>query len=167
MAGPAHSQELAPFDGGWHRVANQSDEPRLQSIDAALAELSWVTRTMASPILRRTTVPPERYVFRVDESGIALGERDRPPRPLRTDGGERRFDSDNGPVTTSSRHLSDAIETRWQTDQAHGSNTFRLEDDGATLVVETVLQITAISGIEPIRYETRFERTPAVSSPPQ
>lgn len=165
--GPAHSQDLAPFDGRWHRVANQSNQARLESIETALADLSWVTRTMAGPILRRTTVPPERYVFRVDEDEIALGERGREPRPLLTDGSERRFDGDRGTVTTSARRLADAIETRWRTSQAHGSNTFRLEDGGATLVVESVLQITALSGIEPIRYETRFERTPAVSSPSQ
>jgi hypothetical protein len=167
VSASAESTDLAPFGGDWLRVTAEQDRGRLRSIDAALADLSWVTRTMAGPILRRTTVPPERYVFEVDAGGIALGERGREPRPLALDGSERQFQGERGAVTTSAARLDDAIETRWQTEQAHGSNTFRVDQDGNTLIVKSVLQITAISGVEAITYETRFARTPAVSSPPE
>jgi hypothetical protein len=166
-ASPAVGQAWTGFDGPWQRVSPERDEVRLQAINTALAGLSWVTRAMAGPILRRSTTPPERYVFRVDADGIALGQRGREPRPLSTDGSEREFEGDRGNVTTSARQVADGLETRWRTGQAHGSTTFRLADDGATLVVQSVLQITAISGVEPIRYEARFQRAPSVSSSPR
>ena len=159
--------KLGPFAGEWRRVESQPDEPRLESIRAALRELSWVTRTMATPILQRSTTPPDRYEFRVDTSypdGIALGQRDREPRPLLLDGRETEGVDKDLEVTTSALRREDGIETRWRTSQAHGSTVFRLSNDGTTLVVESLLQVTAISGVEPIRYETLFVRTPAVSS---
>jgi hypothetical protein len=151
------------LDGDWQRVSERDDPARLRAIERAIADLSWVTRTMAGPMLRRTTTPPDHYAFRLDAEAIWLAERHREPRPLRLDGSERRFEGDHGEVTTTARALAGAIETRWQTHQAWGTTTFRLADDGG-LMVESLLQITAISGIEPIRYQARFERTASLSS---
>ena len=96
-----------------------------------------------------------------------MASRDRELRPLKLDGVERSVESGRGLVTVSAQEREDAIETRWRTDQAEGSNIFRLADDGTTLVVESVMQITAISGVKLIRYEARFARTPQVASPPE
>ena len=154
------------LDGQWHRVTPDEDAARLNAIDAAVADMSWLMRTMAAPILRRSTVPPPHYVFQIVPEGLAMASRDRPLRPLQLDGVERHFETDRRSVTISAQQRDEAIETRWKTDQAEGSNTFRLADGGATLVVESVMQITAISGLQPIRYEARFARTPQVASPP-
>lgn len=163
--------ELRDLDGEWRQIEGPSNAERVAAIESAIAELSWVMRTMAAPILKRTTTPPERYEFDVASDyphGIALAQRDEDLRPMLLDGRERHFtDQGDGEFSTRSQRHPDAIETRWKHGQAHGSTTFRLADDGSTLVVESLLQVTALSGVEPIRYETRFTRTPDVASKPE
>lgn len=163
----ANASLFESFNGRWHRVTPDEDGGRLSAIDAAVADMSWLMRGVAAPILRRSTVPPPRYLFELIPAGIAMAGREPVPRPLVLDGVERRVESDRGAVIVSAVQLEDAIETRWKTSQAHGSTTFRLADSGATLVVENVMQITALSGVQPIRYEARFARTPQVASPPE
>ena len=155
------------FGGRWQRVTPDEDDERLSAIAAAVADMSWLMRGVAAPILRRSTVPPPHYLFELQPAGIAMASRDRPLRLLVLDGVERSVDGDRGTVIVSAVQLENAIETRWKTDQAHGSNTFRLDDGGTTLVVESVMQITALSGVQPIRYQVRFARTPQVASPPE
>jgi hypothetical protein len=155
---------LAAFDGEWLLVTVKEDEARLLAIDSALSELSWIVRAIVRPILRRATVPPERYLFQVDAAGIALGESRSELRRLSLDGAEHPYEDDGRSLSVSATTREGAIDTRWQTAQAHGSALFRTEDNGATLLVESALDITALSNVETIRYQARFSRAPTVSS---
>ena len=69
------------------------------------------------------------------------------------------MDGDRGRVEVGSEQLANGIRTTWRTEQAHGSNTFELQDGGQQLVVRSTLVVTAISGVDPIAYVERFERT--------
>ena len=155
---------LAAFDGEWLRVTVKEDQARLLAIDSALSELPWIVRAMVRPILRRATVPPERYLFQVDAAGIEFGESMGELRRLSLDGAERPHEDDGRSLSVSATTRGGAIDIRWQTAQAHGSALFGIENNGATLLVESAFDITALSSVETIRYQARFSRAPAVSS---
>ena len=155
---------FAAFDGEWLRVTIKEDEARLLAIDSALSELSWIVRAMVRPILRRATVPPERYLFQVDAAGIEIGRSRGKLRRLSLDGVEHPHEDDGRSLSVSATTREGAIDTRWKTAQAHGSALFRIGDNGATLLVESAFDITALSRVETIRYQARFSRAPTVSS---
>ena len=151
-----HLEGLADYEGKWLRVSPDEDASRLDAIDTAVADLPWLMRKVAGPALHRQTVPPPGYVFELQSDGLAMARIDRELRRLALDNVERQFETERGTVTLSSLQLQDAIQARWKTPNAEGSNTFRLVDGGSTLLVEYMMQITAISGIDRIRYQARF-----------
>ena len=151
-----HLEGLAGYEGEWQRISPDEDASRLDAIDTAVADLPWLMRKVAGPALRRQAVPPPGYVFELQSDGLAMARIDRELRRLALDNVERQFETERGTVTLSSLQLQDAIQTRWKTPNAEGSNTFRLVDGGSTLLVEYMMQITAISGIDRIRYQARF-----------
>lgn len=153
-----HLEVLAGYEGKWQRISPDEDASRLDAIDRAIADLPWLMRKVAGPALHRQTVPPAGYVFELQSDGLAMARIDREPRRLALDNVERQLETERGSVTLSSLQLKDAIEARWKTPKAEGSNTFRLVDGGSTLLVEYMMQINAISGIDRIRYQARFAR---------
>lgn len=159
-AGSPPAESLVGFQGHWRRIGSDPQEERLRVIEAAIADLSWVMRAVAGPVLRKATVPPEQYVFEVDASEFRMGSRGREPRPLALDGRERAVDGDRGRVEISSQRLATGIRTTWRTSQAHGWNTFELEDGGKQLAVKSTLIVTAISDVDPIAYVEYFGRVP-------
>jgi len=152
-------QALQGFEGRWERVGSDPEQERLSAIAAAIEELSWVMRGVAGPVLRRSTVPSDQYVFEVDAAGVRMGSHGRAPSPLALDGRLRRIEGERGAFEVSSEQLSDGIRTTWRSEQAHGSNTFEVADDGRHLVVRTTLTVTAISGVGPIAYVEHFRRS--------
>lgn len=163
---PAAS-ELDPFDGAWERVAIEEDDAqRLSAIDSAIAGMSWLMRKMAAPILRSTTSPPTRYEFVVTEPELLLGQRGKEPWPLPLDGRERSGEGPRGTFKSLSHFENGAIETEWVVTEARGSNRYTISEDGETLVVQHMIQITRLAGVEPIHYRSRFQRPPAATSAP-
>ena len=63
-----------------------------------------------------------------------------------------------------SRFEDGVIETEWVVTDARGSNRYTVSEDGETLVVHHMIQITTLAGVEPIRYRSHFQRTPGVAS---
>ncbi|MEE3332553.1 MAG: hypothetical protein VX246_16925 [Myxococcota bacterium] len=158
---------LDPFDGAWERVAIEEDDAqRLSSIDSAISGLSWLVRRMAAPILRSTTSPPTRYEFVVTEPDLLLGQRGKEPRPLPLDGREQSGAGPRGAFKSLSSFEDGVIETEWVVTDARGSNRYTVSEDGETLVVHHMIQITTLAGVEPIRYRSHFQRTPGVASGP-
>jgi hypothetical protein len=161
------TEELADFEGDWRQLDPELDqESRVSAIDHAIGGLSWVTRTMAGPMLRRTTAPPPRMQFVWDGGRFQQ-------RILEREGSRvREIELDRGaldgkdmrgePVTRSWGWTEDGLRLSWVQHQARGHNTYRVDADSGTLIVEHTIQITAISDVEPIVFESRFGR----QSPP-
>jgi hypothetical protein len=150
---------ISSLPGRWQRIdVDRDDASRLRGISSATSRLSWLMRSMSRPSLRRLIVSPEEYHFSRSAEGLAMAPHGSEPRPLSLDGTEREFERDSRTITLSSHHLGDAIEQRWRTQQGFGTITFRLVDDGRTLLVDNIIQVTAISGIAPIHYQAHFER---------
>lgn len=162
---------LAPYDGAWQRIADASAEAeRLASIEAAIADLSWLVRKMASGVLTKTTVPPGEIAFTWDGTGLrqrvrgANGEFD---RPIQLERGPSAHKDPRGEETIIEwRRTPDGLEVRWTQSQAFGRNIYRIDDRDETLHVEHRIQVTAIDGIDEIIYASRFGRPalPSVSS---
>lgn len=155
----AGSVDLRSLPGRWQRIdVDRDDASRLRGISSATSKLSWLMRSMSRPILRRSIVSPAEYLFSRSADGLQMAPLGSEPRPLNLDGIEREFLRDSRTITLSSHQLGDAIEQRWRTKQGFGTITFRLVDDGRTLLVDNIIQVTAISGIAPIHYQAHFER---------
>jgi hypothetical protein len=156
--------ELALYDGLWHRIDDpDEDSLRLRSIDSAIRNLSWIVRRMAAGVLKKSTAPPPEMRFSWDgerlhqlvsaESGEASSrpvELDAPPRILTDPRGED--------FASSWTWTSRGLEVHCKQHQAHGSNLYRVEPHAQTLVVEHRIEVTALSGIEPIVFRSRFGR---------
>ena len=167
LAEPSVTPGLIPFDGAWERVAiAEDDAQRLSAIDSAIADLSWLARKMAAPILRSTTSPPTRYEFVVTEPDLLLGLRGNEPEPLPLDGREQSGEGPRGTFKSLSRFEDGVIETEWVVTDAHGSNRYAVSEDGETLIVHHMIQITTLAGVEPIHYRSHFQRAPGVASGP-
>ncbi|MBJ18083.1 MAG: hypothetical protein CL933_01550 [Deltaproteobacteria bacterium] len=163
--------ELALYDGHWDRIPDDDeDASRLRSIEAAIDSLSWIVRTMASGILKKTTVPPPEMSFSWD--GENLHE------VVRREGGDslRQVRLDDIPeILTDSRGedfsstwtwTETGLQVNWSQRQAYGTNLYRVDDRDQTLRVEHRIQITAVSDVDPIVFHSHFARTelPAVAA---
>jgi hypothetical protein len=164
--------ELAEFAGDWRLVESEGSRvSRMTAIDRAIGDLSWVVRKMAAPILRRTTKPPPRMQFiwdgqRLEQLVVRPGGKDeaRPVEP--GSGGVEDTDSRGEPMTVSWQWTGSGLRVNWAQHQAYGHNLYRVDPDSETLVVKHTIQVTGISDVEPIIYESRFGRRglPAVSA---
>ena len=163
----ATDSRFAPFAGKWHLVEVEGEhEERIGEVDRAVGDLNWVMRSIARPMLRKAVTPPDAYEFALIDERLHFAAQGNPLRPLRFDGSETESEGPRGTVKHRARNHGEQIETLWQTSEGEGGSRFRVIDDGQTLLVESTLQITAISGVEAIVTQTRFRRTPSVASAP-
>lgn len=168
-------EELLRFAGRWDQVADEHAEAeRIANIDAALADLSWIVRKMAAGVLHTSAAPPpevqfawdghrlaqllavdgETLVRRIDLAGtVGAATAERPPDP----DPEARWAWRDG-----------RLEVEWTRDQARGATRFRYDPTDDSLHVAYEIHVTALDGVAPIHYGTRFERRspPTVSAAP-
>jgi hypothetical protein len=169
---PAGPTELALYDGLWRRIDDpDEDSRRLRSIDAAIRNLSWIVRRMAAGVLKKSTAPPQEMRFTWDGERlhqlVDSGAGDASRRPVELDAPPRILTDPRGEDFASSwTWTRDGLQVHWKQHQAHGSNLYRIEPQTQRLVVEHRIQVTALAGIEPIVFRSRFgrESLPAVSS---
>jgi len=164
--------QLAAFAGDWRLVDLEVGRAsRMTAIDRAIGGLSWVVRKMAAPVLRRTTKPPPRMQFiwdgqRLEQRVVRPEGRDEArPIELDTEIVEGK-DSRGEPMTASWQWTGSGLKLSWAQNQAYGHNLYRVDPDSETLVVQHTIQVTGISDVEPIVYESRFGRghLPSVSA---
>lgn len=160
---------LALFQGEWRRTdSEEAETARFSSIDQAINGLTWVVRKMAGGVLRSTTKPPSEVQFVWD--GAALhqrvdGDNGSFDRPVQLGADPVEAIDDRGDLFTSSWDMADeGLSLTWEQHQAYGQNLYRLNSDGQTLEIEHTINVTALSGVEPIVYRSLFKRNPA--SPP-
>ncbi len=162
------SMRLADLDGRWRKLESGLDESdRLKSIDTAVEPLTWVVRKMAGGVLRSTTAPKPMLHFIWD--GARLHERLR--------GGEARLIVPGaGPVSAIDSRgeafegawlwTPEGLRFSWRQHQAYGANLYRLDEAKRELTVDHAIHVTAIDGVRPILYRSRFAKDgiPAVSA---
>lgn len=165
------SMRLADLDGRWRQLESGLDErDRLKAIDTAVEPLTWVVRKMAGGVLRSTTAPKSMLHFIWD--GTRLHERVRGKR-----GGEARpIVPGAGPVSAIDSRgeafegawlwTPEGLQFSWRQHQAYGANLYRLDEAKRELTVDHAIHVTAIDGVRPILYRSRFAKDglPAVSA---
>ena len=157
------NQELAVYDGDWSQLDSEQDRAaRIEAIEDAIDDLSWVLRTMAGPMLRNTTAPPPRMQFVWDGQHLEqhIFEPEGPRVRTIELGRESKDGRDaQGETLDATWHWTgDALRLNWAQHQAHGYNIYRVDPSTGTLIVKHMIQITAVSDVGPIVYESRFER---------
>ncbi len=163
---------LMAFDGNWERVDQARDEVRrVAAIDRAVGSMSWLIRGFAGRVLRKSTRPPSEIKFIWDGSELQELARDQSEeqyRPIRLDGHTRLARDDHGEVSLSWHPAPQGMRLHWKQHQAHGSNVYRIEEARDILIVEHTIQVTALSNIEPIVYQSHFMRRelPHISAAP-
>jgi len=162
---------LAAFDGRWNqRDAALDERSRFAAIEAALEPLNWVVRKMAGGVLRSTTAPPETLVFVWDgrllqeRVGGARGKQIRPVDPDR--GPLQTVDSRGEAYEADWSWTRDGLEFSWRQHQAFGSNLYQLDPTRGALTIVHTIRVTAIEGVRPIVYRSRFDKEspPAVAA---
>ena len=164
--------QLALYEGLWRRIDDlDADGHRLRSIDSAIRDLSWIVRRMAAGVLKQSTAPPAEMQFTWDGERlhqlVTSGSGEVSRRPVELGAPPRILTDPRGEDFASSwTWTSDGLQVDWKQHQAEGSNLYRIDPQTRTLVVEHRIQVTALSGIEPIVYRSHFGRDslPAVSS---
>jgi hypothetical protein len=162
--------DLSSYEGHWRRIDDsEADAARLSAIDRAIDNLSWIVRTMAAGVLRKTTTPPPEMEFVWDGERLHQGLQGQDmasSRPVLLDGKQRSGEDMRGvPFSWVWAWTDVGLRVNWEQHQARGNNVYRIDEhDGRTLVVEHTINVTAISNIEPIVYLSRFSRTEV---PPQ
>jgi hypothetical protein len=162
---------LADLDGQWRLLESESDlRARMLAIDVALEPLTWVVRKMAGGVLRSTTAPRSTLLFVWD------GERlhERVPGKQRV---ETRLIAPGAAEFTAVDHRGDSfsgvwdwtsegLRFRWRQHQAYGANLYRMDPDKRNLTIDHSIQVTALDGLRPIVYRSRFAKDalPAVST---
>jgi hypothetical protein len=162
------STELLAFEGTWKKVEDPKDEEdRVSAIDRAIRGLSWIVRKMATGVLNRTTAPALQLEFVWDGERLhqTLEGKDGPVvRPIEIDGESLDFEDDRGvPFTSNWTWIGDGLQVTWKQHQAYGSNVYRIDEESQTLRVEHMIQVTAISNIDPIIFYSRFNRSQSPS----
>jgi len=169
--GEPGSSELALFGGKWKRIADdEAEAARLTNIDDAVEDLTWIVRKMAGGVLKKSTVPPPEMSFTWD--GVHLHQlvrsrKGEQQRLVRLGGAPETFvDPRGGDFSSTWIWTELGLQLDWVQHQAHGRNIYRVDARDQTLVVESRIQITAISGVGPIVYRSRFGRAelPAVAA---
>lgn len=164
---------LADLDGRWRQIDSEvATKDRIAAIDSAVEPLSWVVQKMASGVLRSTTAPRATLDFVWD--GMRLHERvpgkDDIVEVRLIDPGSAHFkavDSRGESFEGAWDWTTDGLQFRWRQHQAHGANLYRMDRGKRTLTVEHTIQVTALDGVKPIRYRSRFAKVAlaAVSAP--
>jgi hypothetical protein len=170
-AGPpaANIPDLRPFAGDWERIADdEADALRLASIDSAIADLSWLVRKMAGGVLRESAAPPPevRFLWTGEQlvQAVAVDGRtlERPvalrPDEMAVSAAGAAPVARTADVPVSWRWHDGRLEARWRHAQARGRTRFLHDPADDLLHVEYEIQVTALDGVAPIRYASRFER---------
>ena len=156
--------DLSGFEGHWQRVeVSESDAARESAIEKAVKGLNWIVRKMASGVLRRSTAPPPELQFAWDgqqlHQGI-VGKDGEFSRLIELDGDLRVLKDNRGVDFASAWTWTDqGLRLRWEQHQAIGNNVYRLDEEAQTLTVRHTIIVTAISNVEPIVFQSRFNRT--------
>ncbi|MFK7897380.1 MAG: hypothetical protein AB8G23_16190 [Myxococcota bacterium] len=164
---------LSVFQGDWERADSpEAEKERISSIDRAIGDLSWVVRKMAGGVLRSSTKPPSEVHFEWD--GAALhqlvdGDQGSFSRPVEIGAEPMEAVDERGDPFTSSWEIGDGgLALSWEQHQAYGTNLYRVAEGGRLLEVEHTINVTALSGVAPIVYYSRFRRgSEAASASPQ
>lgn len=170
--GDIEISSLMAFDGNWERIDRARDEERrVAAINRAVGSMSWLIRGFAGRVLRKSTRPPSEIKFIWDGTELQELARDQSEEqyhPIRLNGHTRLAQDDNGEVSLSWHPAPQGMRLHWKQHQAHGSNVYRIEEAGDILIVEHTIQVTAISNIEPIVYQSHFMRRelPHISAAP-
>lgn len=155
--------DLASYQGSWRQIgSDDAESARFTAIERAIGGLSWIVRKMAGGMLRSSTAPPRDMLFLWDGAQLYQsvdGKNGGFTRPVEL-GGEPLVATDRRgePFSSAWASTRNGIALMWEQKQAHGRNVYWIADDGETLVVEHTINITGLSGIEPIVYESRFGR---------
>jgi hypothetical protein len=128
---PAHST-LSAFDGHWIRIDDEQDHShRLSKIETAISDLSWVLRGMASRVLKKSTIPPDKIIFSWDGHQLhqIMGEDNTQfARPVKLGGDPKTLTDSRGEVFSSHWEWTDSgLQVSWVQEQAYGSNIYRVE----------------------------------------
>lgn len=159
--------DLSAYEGRWQRIDDGATEAaRFSAIDAAIAKLSWIVREMASGVLRKTTTPPPELQFAWDGRQLyqgLQGEDGAATRAIDLDGKFLTLKDPRGVEYASAWvWTGSGLRVRWEQHQATGSNVYRIDERDHSLIVEHTIEVTAIAGIDPIVYRSRF----ALTEPP-
>ena len=164
--------KLAALDGRWQLLQSETDERiRIAAIDAAVQPLTWVVRKMAGRVLRSTTAPRPEVHFVWDGRELferVPGHRGVEARLVDPEAGtSKAIDPRGEPFEGEWRWTSDGLRFRWRQDQAYGENLYRLDASGHALTIDHAIHVTALDGVGPILYRSRFARIehPSVSAP--
>lgn len=166
---------LSAYAGRWIRVEDAvAEAARLEAIDAAVANLSWLVRGMAASVLRKSAVPPGALAFEWHGGvlrQVVEASEGRFERPVEPGGPPLELTDPNGePFTASWQWTRDGLEVRWVQARATGTTRYRFEADRDGLHVAHRIEVTALDGVQPIEYESRFDRVrslPTVSAAPE
>ena len=156
--------DLSGFEGHWQQIdVTESETERKTAIKGALARLTWIVRSFASGVLRKSTAPPLELQFAWDGERLHQGMTGKNggfSRRIEL-GAELRVLKDSRGVDFASAWAwtGDGLRLRWEQHQATGNNIYRLDEKAQLLIVEHTIQVTAISNIDPIVFRSRFSRT--------
>lgn len=155
--------DLSEYEGHWQRIEDDSaNEARLSAIGQALTGLSWIMRKFASPILKKTTIPPTEMSFVWDGQRLHQG--------VEGKNGDfsRAIDLDGEPVVAKDKRgvefesawtwTESGLLVHWEQHQATGNNIYRIDSRDHTLIVDHTIIVTAISDVQPIVFRSRFSR---------
>jgi len=156
--------DLSNFEGHWQRIeSTEADAARESSIEKAIAGLSWIVRTMASGVLKRTTAPPPEMQFAWDGARLHQG------LPSDDGGFSRIIELDGELITRKDNRGVDfascwkwtdgGLRFQWEQHQAEGNNFYRIDENAETLIVQHTIRVTGISNVDPIVFVSRFGRT--------
>jgi hypothetical protein len=156
--------DLLAFEGRWQRIDDpKDDENRRSAIDRALRSLTWIVRRMATGVLNQTTAPAPELEFVWDGQRLyqnMKGKHGPQVRPIEIDGEFLEIEDDRGvPFSSAWAWTGDGLRVVWKQHQAHGSNVYRIDPETQTLLVEHMIQVTAISDIDQIVFHSRFNRS--------
>ena len=157
------SISLAHFGGEWTQIVDERDHvSRLESIDAAVSDLSWMVRGMASGVLEKTTVPPQgvKFHWTGEELMQVIDRRDGVMhRPVLLDGEVRNAPDHEGTDTRTEWHrTAQGLEVRWAQERAFGTTRYSFDPTDETMRVDYEIHVTALDGVSPISYGSRFAR---------
>ncbi|MBW2496068.1 MAG: hypothetical protein JRF61_02240, partial [Deltaproteobacteria bacterium] len=151
--------DLSLYHGRWRPIDLERDEAeRLEAIDRAVDDLSWVMRKMARRVLRGSTKPPVEIGFSWDGAQLLLRQKRRANDERTTAVVLRDPPAADEPRDGDWYWADGGLRGSWVRSEARGSSSYRLDPISETLLVEQRIEITALDGVEPIVFELRFGR---------
>jgi hypothetical protein len=136
----------------------QSDAPIKAAIEAGIAKMNFVVRSVARGRLKDVNSPYKRV--QIEETSDAIQVTFDARKPVRTplDGSTIKWTREDGQVFDASAVLKDGqlIQT-FKNDEGQRINTFRLAADAKTLTL--AVELTSPQLPAPVKYQLTFERS--------